>query len=269
MSSYTIAANPEPEEFYSFERVLDYLEGKLSPGDQSRLEVALSLDEELEDYVDEVHDAWLRNPNLREDTRRESSLLMATFTRLAEEQSLPASKPPKTANWKPSAIAATVLIAVVLTWWAYSPSGTCHLSTPDLIANTGAYGQMATTQSQGMADGYSEAFGYYAEGDYRQAIPLFERLTQATPPGETLREMTLSLGVAYLMTGQSQAAVPYLQSARGFFQPRYQQEGAWYLALAYRDLGRTAEAQALLRDLADRGQLHADHARALMACSAP
>lgn len=266
------SASPDsegPEEFYSFDLVMDYLEGKLPERQKSRLKAALEKSEALEDYVDDVHDAWLHNPNLREDVDRESPLLMVAFTELAEQHPLPEKKPHWLRTWQSGAVAATALIAAVLTWWAYANRGTCQLSTPQLIEETGAYGQMATTQSEGGANDYSEAFSFYAQGDYAQAIPRFERLIDTTQNSETMREMTLSLGVAYLMTGQSQAAVPHLRRAQGFFQPRYQQQAAWYLALAYRDLGRTAEAEGLLQQLADRGQLHAPHAEQLLPCLAP
>lgn len=260
--------NPQHKEFRSFGKVMDYLEEKLSPEETTAMEEAIEQDESLEDLVNEIHQAWMQNPNLRADATEAHAQLGEVFSNIEEQGQQGAKSIGLSPSWY--WVAAAVVVMLILAWqfWPRSSNNLCDCdNVSQIVQETGVYSQHYTLRAAREPLPADQAFATYDNKNYQEAIPQFETLLD-TNSQTTLenREMTLSLAVSYLMANRSADALPYLRRVGNFMEPRYQSEADWYTALVQIDLGNTPAARQHLQKLRDRRQLHADDAEKLLEC---
>lgn len=255
-SSYATDASPP------FAYLMDYVEGKLPAAEAEALEARLAQDADLEAYVDELHDAWLRNPDLRAEVLATHASLRPTLYQAAGLGATP--------RWTWLVAALSVALLLSLGWWLWPSSPSlCDLDTPQAVAReVGLYQQQFLMMSarNAQAANLEAAFATYDQGDYDRAISQIRALLDTSHTTLAARELTLCLGVSYFMSGQYAAARPHLQRARRFTEPRYGQEAAWYLALSAHAQGRDAEARRWLDPLAAAPGYYQTAAQTLRDC---
>lgn len=248
----------------TFEKMMDYLEEKLSKEEHRQMEHLISEDEAFADDINELHAEWLRNPKLREEVPR---LHTEMFSKL-RELGPPAVPKPNIRRLLQAtvAIAAVLLIFFLLRPVLFPPA---QLESVSAIAEqAGIYKQKGNFMSGGGTDSLARnAFELYDKAikrsDYTEAISSFEQLIDPTSNSQTMREMTLCLAISYIMEGQANSAIPYLKRARSFKEPKYHKEANWYEALALIDLGQKEKAQIVLEQvIIDEGH-YAEAARNL------
>ena len=156
------------------------------------------------------------------------------------------------------AIAATVLLLIGLgVWYLNSQS-----ATPESLYETyyTVYPADPVLRGEPTAD-YSQAMQYYREGQYAQAIPLFEALYQADSTDEWV---ALFLGNSYLNTDEPEQATRYFEQVAASEDMIVRQYGQWYLALSYLKSNHLDQARVLLTPLSEKPGIFQKKAQAML-----
>ncbi|TXF78946.1 tetratricopeptide repeat protein [Chryseobacterium sp.] len=131
-------------------------------------------------------------------------------------------------------------------------------SRPAFMKNSDVAGYQSFAESLGVKIEASEideinlstAKNYYANKDYKNAVPLFEKYLTQNPTGEGLYQAKYELGESYYQTQNSTKAVLVLQEVAGV-QNDYQEEAQTRLAQIYLSLNNSSEARKYLEPLAN------------------
>jgi len=264
-------ANPEPHtpDIRSFEVIMDYFEEKLDAKVKEIIDETINSDDAYADRVDQLHDAWLRNPNHRQDVMEFHHNLFARMQQEVDAKHDSDSTQNTLRKWSPYILIAASILALLVFYLTqdHTSTSSCKLEDVRLAAReAGIYEQQYITYSSKGPQPIDAAFRAYDEAQYPEAIKLFTQHLDTSQQDQQAREGTLCLAVSYFMTGQNDLALPYFLRIESYFESKYQLESTWYRALINLEEGNTQEGQAKLQALATKNNPYQDAARDLLNC---
>ncbi|MEL6134631.1 MAG: hypothetical protein AAFR59_14820 [Bacteroidota bacterium] len=250
---------------HSFEVIMDYFEKKLAEDLVQKIEETIDSNDEYADWVDELHDAWLKNPNYRVDVLQ----FHQTLFKQMNQEAHPEPQTHWLRRWSPYLLVAASVIALLIFFLNpdATPTPPCDLDDVRMTARkAGIYEQQYITFSAKGTEPIVEAFRLYDEEKYTEAIERFLQHLDTTTQDQKAREGTLCLAVSYFMAGQNTLAASYFQVVEGYFEPKYKIEARWYQALMDLEAGNTADAKIKLQAMANENNPYQMAARALLTC---
>lgn len=244
----------------SFEKMMDYFEELLEEEEKLLFEELMEKDKEFAAEVDELHEAWLRNPDLRSEVHHYHPKLLADLQRFKKNPPFP--------PWKLllSVAAVVFLIVMGIMFWPRERAS-CPLDNIQMLAEeAGVYREQYSDLGAKEPDQIDSVFYFYTNGNYDQAIPLFEEIIDTTQRTHVMREMTLCLAVSYIMTERPSLAIPYLQRTRSFIEKHYTFQANWYEALIQLEYGDLDQAQRLFNQVVRDDSSYSDEAERIVTC---
>ena len=154
--------------------------------------------------------------------------------------------------WPSLAIAASVLILVVASFFFFSQNGS-----PEKLAIQyfEPFPNALSIQTRGTAEEaentLATALQLYQQGAYDAAIPYFEKYGEEQP--EDIAPQ-LYHGLSMMGLGQYEPSIPYFNAVKAAekLKPEFRNAAQWYKALAYLGLAQVSDAKLILEDLASR-----------------
>lgn len=241
------------ETYMNLDYILDYFEDKVSVADQRAIEALIHEDEEFADWINEVYAGWVEDP---EHFRKEIHRFQIAFHTPSPVHPPSEEKPPvisRTLWLRMGGVAAVVLLALFLYLFIGSPSYRCELhDTVCLIEeNGGLYKERLT--SAGDADSVqfllNRVGNAYKAAKYDSVLFIGPKVLDKALSDQQKNEVSLCLGVAFLLEGQPEQSVEYLDPLINT-SSYYQVEAKWYMGLAYIEVGANKKALALFEELA-------------------
>jgi len=233
----------------------DYIMGVSDDKERSLLEGALSSDETLGTRLDEhrlfiqgieaYHNQALKNK--LKDIHRQN--IHTTPVKSAKRRSL--------MPWL-AAAATVALLVVALTWM-----NNTALSNDQLFASNFEPYELGLTQRGDTEATLMTIEQLYSNGQYQEAIPLFETLIEEN---EDLIYLQLGAGVSKLANNQAQEALTHFEVIIDRGDLLFKDHAIWYSALAYLKLGNSQKAKSTLQILVD--DTDADYHKEAMKLSA-
>jgi hypothetical protein len=171
--------------------------------------------------------------------------------------------------WAGAAIAATLLVAVALSYSrrpAAPVAGTMASQHPQLAElarlDAPAYSAPVLRGAESAAESqFREAMKAYSQHEYRQAIPGLQATLHLDPGADAAR---FFLGACYLLSGDAQAGTRELQTVSAGRSP-FAEEAAFYQAKGYLLQGDKTTALQILHRVADSRGEFSTPARELIA----
>lgn len=218
-------------------KIDDYLRGDLSSTEK------LAIEKEMQS-----------NPELAADIKRQQAIIehlkvleyrrMSALVKDVHQQEHSRSHL-KAKPYRFLAVAAAILLMLTAGWWMWDNNTSQDLYAQYYESYDLRFGNRSTS------DVLSEAGGYYIDGNFEKAIPLFEEALRAIPDE---RKASFALGIAQMELEQWEQALPYFQQLIDSKDILYAQNAKWYMALSLYQLGRMEEAQTLLSELSQDKQ---------------
>lgn len=218
-----------------FERIESYILGLMTDEEKKSFEGELNLDPKLRANVKDIKVLLqeVERVSLKESLDEYHSELKAT--------PVVPMLPQKQFNWKPLAIAASVLLLLAVSFWIFVGTSTeneklfvaYYLPDPGMVTAMGL--QTNYEFDRGMVD--------YKTGDYQAAITRWEKLLAQKPDNDTLNYF---LGSAYLAVDDPDQAKSYLEKTTQVESSIFQKEAFWYLGLTEVKAGNFESAKPLL-----------------------
>ena len=259
-----------PNPFRNFEKMIAFLEEALPEEEMRQFEKFLEEDEEFADRFDELHKAWLLNPNLKQDVTMFHEELFTLLKSQARES--PGNKG-KEGNLKSFIFFGIgILLLVIFIIWRGTEQSDCSFEDiPSVAKEASLYSQQYTTMGTGApasntTDSIIQGFVNYDSQNYEEAVEIFLKQIDTTQTTLVMREMTLCLAVSFIMVGEESKALPYLRRVQVFEEPRYTLEAEWYLALIKLAGGNYNEAKIYLQKVIDKGSPYENSASMLLEC---
>lgn len=214
-----------------FERIESYILGLMTDEEKKSFEAELNLDPKLRANVKDLK-------VLLQDVER-ASLKESMDEYHAELKATPVVPmlPHKQFNWKPLAIAASVLFLLAISLWVFLGNSNENekLYTAYYQPDPGMVTAMGLPSNyefdRGMVD--------YKTGDYQAAITRWEKLLAEKPDNDTLNYF---LGSAFLAIDDTELAKSYLEKTSLMESSIFQKEASWYMGLSLLKSGNNTEA---------------------------
>lgn len=105
-----------------------------------------------------------------------------------------------------------------------------------------------------------QAFVSYEQGQYKEALAVFEKVLNEQPHDEIL----FYAAAAALADGQSEKAISYLNALLKEPTTLYRSRAQWYLSLAYLKDGESEKSKSLLNDLVKQAGSYQERAKNLL-----
>jgi len=220
----------------AFDRIGDYLEGRLSDNQQVAFEAEMARNPKLAEEVQlEQETRQLLQLHKQAAYKEELQELDARMQRAAHLKQF------RRRWWGFGVVAASILLALGIwgLWSTYDPYEEAFAPYPDRL----------TTRSQQGSYPLNRAMEAYNTGDYRQAIEQFVAVNATADP-----ETSLYLGISHLADQNYAEALSALQTLSD--TSLYYQPAQWYMALTYGQMGKAAQARLILQAIRQQ----ADHA---------
>ncbi len=228
--------NPNHISQEDFERIEDYLSGKMPEAERRVFEQEINANASLGRKVNEIR---IILEEVETDILRQKMDKFHQEIESNEKESI--TQGSKKLAWIPWAVAASLIFALGL--WVLLDGGQSanerlfeayYKPDPGLV--------MAMSQSdqyefdRGMVD--------YKLGKYQFAIERWEKLLQQKPKNDTLNYF---LGASYLALEESEKAISYFQETLEYPKSIFADDSWWYLGLAWLKQGEIAKAKEALQ----------------------
>jgi len=223
----------------NFEKMEDYIHGKLSALEQQRFEDEMAQDEVLRQEValyrrliDAVETESARQ--LLEQIHEENFAKETTVVPLQSRRA-----------FFPLAIAASLALLVLAGWWLFTLQSTQAegLYAAYFFPAVGLPTTLGYTEDPQFAEGMIS----YKLQEYAEARNYWKSLVEADPQNDTLNYY---MGIAFLADEMPDQAVNHLQRVVQQDESAYQNDAKWYVALAYLLAEQEENAKTILNELA-------------------
>lgn len=213
-----------------FERIEQYLEGKMSVDERSRFESELTTDPQLAEQLEELRVLILGVETAALKDKMEA--FHADLTPVKDIASGGGNR--STVIWRWS-IAAILIVAFGLFWMLKSDNDYEKLYAKHFSPDPG----LPTTMSSTANYEFYEGMVKYKQGDYKTALSKWQTIRDDAMGMDTLHYFR---GVAYLAKGDPDNSIKYLQPLWNMEDNSFSAETAHYLGLAYLKIGDIEEA---------------------------
>ncbi|MEM1322089.1 MAG: tetratricopeptide repeat protein [Bacteroidota bacterium] len=222
-----------------------YLLGQLSEGERQAFEERMAAEPELAQQVEQ--ERKLLSGMAYFSQQQFKAELQAIHREVIEGEAV---KPPPEGKKKPGLpwwlIALVALgLAALLFWWLQGPA-----PTPQQLyaAHYEVFELPSASRDPDNQAVQAQAYALYEQGQYQQALPLFEQLLENQTNNIPLQ---LAAGNCHLQLNQAQAALPYFARSLAADDLLYRDQARWYAGLTQLQLGLPEAARAYLQPLAD------------------
>lgn len=216
-----------------FERLEAYLDGSMEQEARVEFQKLLELEPQLQNTLSELEAT--RNAVLAGNLQKQLDGV--------HQKHQAANSIAEQGNGKLWLRAAAVLALVGLgLFFLLKPDKNEQLFAEYFTPASGLPTQMGTTDNYTFQDGMVD----YRSEQYNEALAKWMPLLASAPNNDTLNYY---MGVGHLANKSHSKATPYLQTVTQLENSKFQQDAAWYLALAYLELGEVETAKMKLRSL--------------------
>jgi len=234
---------------YPEEYMRDYLLGKLPPEEAKRLEQNLDEDPELAEALELQRDILLAIQSrfdeellekLRDTHQQQPGKIRSVSSRVL---------------WQWASAAALLLgsLGVYLYMSQTSPEERIFMAYFEDYPNIIAPVQRDTPGTEG--------FSAYQNGQYQEALEIFERQEQ----GDSLGAYpSFYKGICAMHLEDWSTAIQSFEKVRSTGDQRFEEAAAWYVSLAYLRAGNRERAELILQSIADTGSDYRSDAQALL-----
>lgn len=264
------------KQYYSFEKILAYLEGNLSEEEIWVIEEMMQENEDLTNLVREIERHWHMSIFKGKEPRN----LQPTFQPKLEELRSRSEKSPDLTS-KPAKVKhLTILLSVAasvlflfLAYWFFFPEKSfipCDLDSAPIIAmESGLYEEKITTfgaNGSSDSDPLEKIFALYNEEKFGEVIEKGEPLWISADSSLAMQEMTVCLSVSFVMEKQAEQSLPYLRMLREYSELEYTFTANWYESLVLLELGKRQQAIDMLKQVVKDDWHWSEEAKMILNC---
>jgi len=258
------------EPHLTLEEMLAYIDQSLDSPDKARIEKVLQESPIYAEALTSLRETLLQEPASRERLNQ----VETAFSQSVKAEAVKLKKVNSCKNdshapiikmrrkWFSVAAAVVILLTVSIGIFRYNQAPLeVRLADAYLTHYVDPLGVMSEVEDQ--------AFAFYNQQKYAQAIPLFEQLMQQSDPSKH-NKLKMFLGVCFMQENQEVAAERNFREIIDHGQSIYVPAAKWYLALSLFKQEKAQEGTQLLQDItsstqADRQtRFYADKARELL-----
>lgn len=223
-----------PEEWNLIE---DYLNQKSDIDTASVMNTELTLIPNLEEKIAHIQKV---NEEIEDSIRQSKIKEFHEHLPVAENHTTVLKQKDKKTKFSPIWYAmAAVLVMLLGIFWMMDTNSPEKIFAENFKPDIGLPLKMGTANSYTFYEGMLD----YKEGNYKDAILKWQVLRKETPENDTLNYF---LGVAHLAQGNAPKALDYLENQENFQQGFFEEDAAYYAALAKIKEGKFKDAKALL-----------------------
>ncbi len=217
-----------------FEQIERYLSGQLDQDQLDQFQARIASDPQFASQVEEIRDLQVGIERAALAARLDS--FHSGLSSSEKEVPVRSIRP----LWFWGVAASFFLVMTAGVWWIMgqkSPGEQRFQAyfRPDPGLVTSMAGESDYEFDRGMVD--------YKEGNYAEAISMWEKLLAAKPDSDTL---SYFLGSAYLSSKQESRSLVYLEQVAGDPESAFYSEANWYAGLAALKLGQNEKALKFL-----------------------
>lgn len=264
-----------------FDKIIDYFEAKLPPNEVKLIDHFIDTNTSFARWVSDAHDGWVANPiEYRKNMKKLQERMFGSMKQHIEvKKTVSMSGSEKIKAWweklfiQKSTLSFTVMAMIMVLMVGpifFPPSQTptqlygCNLSDIScIISHEKIYQNILISQGTAIDDSVVQAITAYQNEDFKQAIPLFEELLKKELSTFQRNEITLCLGVSYIMTEKFERASGYLSPLLQSENVSYKIEAEWYNALLALQQNNSTKAIEYLNKTKDFGK-HAESSNRLL-----
>ena len=161
-------------------------------------------------------------------------------------------------NWKPLAVAASVVLIVALGYLKF-------FNTPNpqevYLSYYEPYPNIVSPSERSAESQKQDAMAFYEKGEYETAVSLFETDLATSPNSDYLQ---FYMALSQLSLKNSEQSVELFQNVANQKDSKFQAPAAWYLALAYIQAGDISNTKKQLQSIISEGGDYAKRAEKLL-----
>ncbi|MDF9795461.1 tetratricopeptide (TPR) repeat protein [Catalinimonas alkaloidigena] len=228
-----------------FEKMEDYIHGRLSASEKDSFETELEKDEALWEEV-ALHKKLISSIETESLRQMLDQIHEAHF-----EEETPVVSMQSRRSYFTWAVAASLALFVLAGWWFFSvqPSQPATLYASYFAPATG----LPTTLGYSNSTDFAEGMVSYKLGEYAEARSYWQPLLKAAPSNDTLNYY---VGISFLAEEAPAQALGYLEKVAQTESSVFSNDAHWYQALAYLLNEQEEEARAILNELSAEGSAY-------------
>jgi len=224
----------------NFEKIDDFIMGKLKGEELNSFNLELASNEELSAAVEQRNKLY---HGIREAGRKE---FVADLKEIHKDVIGSKQKPSKVIkfNWRPLLMVASTLLVVITSWWLWS--GNENDPNSLFASNYEPYALNQNLRDDSGSEDFVEGAKLYREKNYAESLPIFQKLAEKN----NSPSLKMAIAISHFENDNTPRAIETLQEIIASEDPFLSDLANWYSALFYIKLDEKENAKSHLEILA-------------------